>query len=84
MRDRIRRFVVSLGPGLIAGAADDDPSGIGTYVLVGATLGFATLWTALWTLPLLVAVQLMCARIGLVSGGGLMAVLKHRYPPPPC
>lgn len=68
-----------LGPGLITGAADDDPSGISTYSTAGAAYGFSFLWTALFSLPLMIAVQLMCARIGLVSGRGLASVLRHYY-----
>src|SRR3989449_6558475 len=63
-RNPLRRFFKVLGPGLITGASDDDPSGIGTYAVAGASLGFTTLWTALFSLPLLAAVQLTCARIG--------------------
>ncbi len=88
-RDRIvepvgmaRRFLDGLGPGLIAGAADDDPSGISTYSTAGAAFGFATLWTALFSFPLMVAVQLMCARIGMVSGRGLANVLRKFYSRP--
>src|SRR5947209_12610561 len=81
MRERnpVKRFFKLLGPGLITGASDDDPSGIGTYAVAGASLGFATLWTALFTLPLLAAIQLTCARIGMVSGMGLAAVLRRHY-----
>lgn len=68
-----------LGPGLITGAADDDPSGISTYSTAGAAYGFGFLWTALFSLPLMIAVQLMCARIGLVSGRGLASVLRNFY-----
>src|SRR2546430_9502560 len=78
-RSRVKRFFKLLGPGLITGASDDDPSGIGTYAVAGAAFGFATLWTALLTLPLMVAVQLMCARIGMVSGMGLASVLRRHY-----
>jgi Mn2+/Fe2+ NRAMP family transporter len=60
-----------LGPGLITGASDDDPSGIGTYTQAGASLGLATLWTAVITLPMMAAIQLICAKIGMVSGMGL-------------
>src|SRR5205814_959874 len=67
----IRRFFASLGPGLIAGAADDDPSGIATYSIAGAQYGLALLWTALLTWPLMAFVQMMCARIGMVTGRGL-------------
>jgi NRAMP (natural resistance-associated macrophage protein)-like metal ion transporter len=76
---RIKKFFKVLGPGLITGASDDDPSGIGTYAVTGASLGFTTLWTALFTLPLMAAVQLTCARIGMVSGMGLAAVLRRHY-----
>jgi NRAMP (natural resistance-associated macrophage protein)-like metal ion transporter len=76
----IRRFLKILGPGFISGAADDDPSGIGTYATAGASLGFSTLWTALLTLPLMAAVQLVCAKIGLVTGRGLAGVLRKHYP----
>ncbi len=76
----IRRYLTSLGPGLVTGAADDDPSGISTYSVAGATLGYSVLWTALFTLPLMAAVQLMCARLGMVTGMGLGGVLRTRYP----
>jgi len=81
MRERnpLKRFFKVLGPGLITGASDDDPSGIGTYAVAGAAFGFATLWTALFTLPLMAAVQITCARIGMVSGMGLAAVLRRYY-----
>ena len=68
-----------LGPGLITGASDDDPSGIGTYSQAGAALGYATLWTAIVTLPLMVVVQHICAKIGMVSGRGLAGVLNRYY-----
>ena len=76
-----RRFFANLGPGLITGAADDDPSGISTYSVTGATYGYAPLWTALFTFPLMAAVQLMCARLGMVTGHGLAGVVRKRYPP---
>src|SRR2546423_1307546 len=76
------RFWDSLGPGLIAGAADDDPSGIATYSVAGAQLGTSLLWTALLTWPLMASVQMMCARIGMVSGRGLTAAFKTKYPRP--
>jgi NRAMP (natural resistance-associated macrophage protein)-like metal ion transporter len=76
----VRRFFSDLGPGLISGAADDDPSGIATYSVTGATFGYGPLWTALFSFPLMVAVQLMCARLGMVTGRGLAAVIRHRYP----
>ncbi len=69
-----------LGPGLITGAADDDPSGISTYSVTGATFGYGPLWTALFSFPLMCAVQLMCARLGMVSGRGLAGVIRGRYP----
>src|SRR5207248_4861934 len=78
-RSRVKRFFKLLGPGLITGASDDDPSGIGTYAVAGASLGFSTLWTALFSLPLMIAVLLTCARIGMVSGVGLTAVLRRYY-----
>ena len=75
-----RRAGKILGPGLITGASDDDPSGIGTYAQAGAQYGFATLWTTLAMLPMMTAVQYMCAKIGLVSGRGLAGVLREHYP----
>jgi len=77
----VRKFYAQLGPGLITGAADDDPSGIATYSVAGAAFGYSTLWTALFSFPLMAAVQLMCARLGLVTGQGLAAVVRKRYPP---
>jgi NRAMP (natural resistance-associated macrophage protein)-like metal ion transporter len=77
---RLRRFFGELGPGLITGAADDDPSGISTYSVAGAAFGYGTLWTALFSFPLMAAVQLTCARIGMVSGRGLAGVVRRRYP----
>ena len=76
----IRSLLKSLGPGIITGAADDDPSGIATYSVAGAQLGTKLLWTALLTWPLMAAVQMMCARIGEVTGQGLAANLKQRFP----
>src|SRR6266851_4079413 len=76
----VQRLLQLIGPGFITGASDDDPSGIGTYAVAGASLGYATLWTALVTFPLMAAVQLICARIGLVSGMGLAGVLRKHYP----
>jgi NRAMP (natural resistance-associated macrophage protein)-like metal ion transporter len=70
----------SLGPGVITGAADDDPSGIATYSVAGAQLGTKLLWTALLTWPLMAAVQMMCARIGKVTGQGLAGNFKQRFP----
>jgi NRAMP (natural resistance-associated macrophage protein)-like metal ion transporter len=70
----------SLGPGVITGAADDDPSGIATYSVAGAQLGTTLLWTALLTWPLMAAVQMMCARIGMVTGKGLAGNFSQRFP----
>ncbi len=78
----LKRFFHGLGPGLITGASDDDPSGIGTYATAGAALGYATLWTAIVTLPLMVVVQFLCAKVGLVRGRGLAGVLQRYYPRP--
>ncbi len=80
-RPPFHRFFASLGPGLITGAADDDPSGISTYSVAGASFGYAPLWTALFSFPLMAAVQLMCARLGMVTGLGLAGVIRRRYPP---
>lgn len=77
----VQRFFRELGPGLITGAADDDPSGISTYSVAGAAYGYAGLWTALFSFPLMAAVQLMCARLGMVTGRGLASVIRVRYPP---
>ncbi|MBV8596561.1 MAG: divalent metal cation transporter [Candidatus Eremiobacteraeota bacterium] len=79
-RSGIRRFFKLLGPGLIVGASDDDPSGIATYAVTGATLGYSTLWIMPVTLPMMMAVQYICARIGLVTGKGLGAILRERFP----
>ncbi len=75
----VREFFGNLGPGLITGAADDDPSGISTYSVTGAQFGLAALWTAVFSFPLMAAVQLMCARLGIVSGRGLAGVIRRRY-----
>src|SRR5437868_13899797 len=76
----VRRFFSVLGPGLITGAADDDPSGVVTYTIAGAQLGTSLLWTAFITWPLMGFVQLMCARSGMVTGVGLAAALKQKFP----
>jgi len=76
-----KRLLKIIGPGVITGASDDDPSGIGTYTTAGASLGFATLWTALFTFPLMAVIQYMCAKVGMVSGRGLAGVLKQHYSP---
>ncbi len=79
-KGRFKRFLSILGPGVVTGAADDDPSGIVTYSIAGAQLGTSLLWTAMLTWPLMTAVQMMCARIGLVSGVGLAEALRKRIP----
>src|SRR5437870_4521394 len=79
-KNPIKRFFLLLGPGLITGASDDDPSGIGTYAQAGAALGFSSLWTALFTFPMMWSVQFMCAKIGMVTGSGLARVLRKHYP----
>jgi NRAMP (natural resistance-associated macrophage protein)-like metal ion transporter len=78
----LRRFLGSLGPGLITGAADDDPSGIATYSIAGAQFGTSLLWTSLITWPLMAAVQMMCARIGMVTGYGLAKALRSKFSTP--
>ena len=80
LQGRFRRFFSDLGPGLITGAADDDPSGIATYSVTGAAFGYSLLWTAIFSFPLMAAVQIMCARLGLVTGLGLAGVIRVRYP----
>jgi NRAMP (natural resistance-associated macrophage protein)-like metal ion transporter len=72
-------LIKSLGPGIITGAADEDPSTIGTYSQAGAQFGFGLLWMALFQYPMIVVVQEMCARIGLVTGSGLAAIIKKKY-----
>ena len=76
---KIKRSWKVLGPGMITGASDDDPSGIATYTQAGAAFGLSTLWTALLTFPLMAAIQEMCARIGVVTTHGLTGVLKRHY-----
>lgn len=77
MQSRLKQF---LGPGIITGASDDDPSGIATYSQAGAMFGLATLWTAFIAFPLMTIIQTMCARIGMVTGKGLAGTLKESYP----
>lgn len=79
-RGRVDLFFQNLGPGLITGCADDDPSGISTYSIAGATFGYATLWTALISFPLMVGIQMMCSRLAMVTGRGLAAVIRREYP----
>src|SRR5947209_10502392 len=78
----IRQLLSALGPGIVTGAADDDPSGIAPDSIAGAQLGTGMLWTAFLTWPLMAAVQMMCARIGMVTGMGLAAALKKKLPRP--
>ena len=78
----MRAILKKLGPGLVTGASDDDPAGIATYAVAGASTGYSTLWTALLTLPLMVAVQLVCARIAMVCGIGLTGALRRHYARP--
>src|SRR5467141_2264730 len=82
-RRRPRRGLLGLlGPGLITGASDDDPSGIATYSQAGAQAGYATAWTMLFTWPLMAAIQEISARIGRVTGQGIAANLRDHYPAP--
>ena len=78
-RNPFSRFIRILGPGLITGAADDDPAGIATYSQTGAQFGYGQLWVILFTLPLMTAIQEACARIGIVTGKGIVAVVKQHY-----
>ena len=79
---KLKVYLSALGPGLVTGASDDDPSGIGTYSQTGAQFGYAQLWTALFTFPLMTAIQEICARIALQTGGGLADALRKYYPKP--
>lgn len=79
---RILQYWKKLGPGLVTGASDDDPSGIATYSQAGAAFGLATLWTSILAFPLMASIQQMCARIGLVTSQGLTGTLKKHYPRP--
>lgn len=81
-REVIVRYLKALGPGLVAGASDDDPCGIGTYAQTGALLGYAQLWTALFTFPLMIAIQEMVARIALQTGCGLAEIIRRHYSRP--
>ncbi len=80
--NKLTRFWKLLGPGLVTGASDDDPSGIATYSQAGAAFGLSTLWTSIVAFPLMAAIQQMCARIGLVTEQGLTGTLKKHYPRP--
>src|SRR5665647_1421086 len=79
---KLARFWKILGPGLVTGASDDDPSGIATYSQAGSAYGLTTLWTSLITFPLMASIQEMCARIGLVTSHGLAGTLKTHYSKP--
>jgi NRAMP (natural resistance-associated macrophage protein)-like metal ion transporter len=79
---RVTRFFANLGPGLITGAADDDPSGISTYSVAGASTGYSMLWLALISTPMMAVIQGMCARISMVNGEGLAAIMRKRLPLP--
>jgi NRAMP (natural resistance-associated macrophage protein)-like metal ion transporter len=81
-QSKLKRILKILGPGLVTGASDDDPSGIATYSQAGAQFGLATLWTALITFPLMASIQEMCARIGIVTSSGLTTTIRKRYPKP--
>ena len=82
IKNKMVRFWKILGPGLVTGASDDDPSGIATYSQSGAAYGLSTLWTSIIAFPLMAAIQQMCARIGIVTSHGLTGVLKENYPRP--
>ena len=76
----VSRFYKAIGPGFVTGAADDDPSGVATYSVAGAQLGTSLLWMAWFTWPMMAAVQMMCARIGMVTGRGLGSALNMKLP----
>ncbi len=78
----IKKFWNKLGPGFITGSSDDDPSGVATYASAGATFGYGMLWLSWFSIPLMIAVQEMSARIGMVSGRGVIGAIKHRVPRP--
>lgn len=80
MWSRVKRFFKILGPGLVTGASDDDPSGIATYTQTGAQFSYAPLWVTVFTLPLLIVIQEMCARIGIVTGEGMVKNLRKKFP----
>lgn len=82
IKNKLKHFWKAIGPGLVTGASDDDPSGIATYSQAGAAYGLATLWTALIAFPLMASMQKMCAKIGLVTNMGLTGTLKKHYPRP--
>ena len=76
-----RKLTSVLGPGLVTGAADDDPSGVGTYSQVGAQFGYGMAWTMFFGFPLLASIQAICARIGATTGMGIAQNLRRHYPP---
>src|SRR5579864_7623070 len=78
-RSSLRHLLGILGPGLVTGAADDDPSGIATYSQTGAQFGYGQLWTAAWMLPLVIGVQEACGRIGNITGQGLARNIKDHF-----
>ena len=82
MKKRIPSFLRHVGPGIITGAADDDPSGIATYTQAGAQFGTGLVWTVFLSLPFMIAIQLVSARIGRVTGKGLAANLREHMPRP--
>lgn len=82
MKNKLTKFWKLIGPGLVTGASDDDPSGIATYSQAGAAYGLSTLWTSILAFPLMAAIQQMCAKIGLVTSQGLTGTLKKHYPKP--
>jgi NRAMP (natural resistance-associated macrophage protein)-like metal ion transporter len=82
IQQKLKRFWKVIGPGLVTGASDDDPSGIATYSQAGAAYGLSTLWTSIVAFPLMAAIQKMCAKIGLVTNMGLTGTLKKHYPRP--
>ena len=82
IKSKLQRFWKILGPGLVSGASDDDPSGIATYSQAGAAFGLSTLWTSLIAFPLMAVLQQMCARIGLITEHGLAGNIKLHYPRP--
>jgi len=82
VKNKLFNFWKKIGPGLVTGASDDDPSGIATYSQAGAAYGLSTLWTSILAFPLMAAIQQMCAKIGLVTSQGLTGTLKKHYPKP--
>src|SRR3972149_10788552 len=82
MKEKIKNFFKRAGPGIITGGADNDPAGIPTYSIAGATTGFSQLWLMILATPMLIAVQAMCARLGDVKRKGLATILKEHFPRP--